>query len=474
MPIAAAAQQGPLPVTIQTGATVTLPAGANPSAVAVADFNQDRRPDVAVCEKGPGVAAIYLQSATGTFPAVLRTYPLGTAPTGLVAVRLDNDPNRPFADLVGLSGPSNRWTLLRNDLNGQATFSPPIIAPPAFGSGGCLSNAPQLLARYIDSDSYPDLAYTYDGSPCTIPDFRVEYQAYKGPNTLSRRYGFTTRYFTPSGISTADFDQDGLTDVVTADPANNRFWMAYATGDITYPTWNGDYYNFSSLGTRPTQVAAADVNRDSRPDVAVANSGSNEVTVFLNVGYGRFGSETAYSLSGSPRRLLLQDLNNDYLPELLVLTADNKLQIFQHTTQPGVARYGTPLVLSTGPDPVTLDLGDVNGDGIQDLVVACAGDNTVRTYLNTSLTTVTATASGRLSGLEVYPNPAREQLVIRGTGADNELLQATLLDGTGRVVKAVPLPAQHRTFPVADLPRGLYLLRLSSAQGTTTRRVVLE
>ena len=465
------AQQLPPTITFQAGAIIALPAGANPSAVAVADFNQDRRPDIAVCEKGPGVAAIYLQTSSGTFTAGPRTYDLGTAPTGLVAVKLDDDPNRPPADLVGLSGPSSRWTLLRNDLNGQATFTP-MAEAPSFGSS-VPSASPQLIKAFIDRDNYVDLAYTYDGRG-SAPDYRLEYSSYQGGNMLYRRVGFKPR-FVPSGIALADFDRDGYTDVVTTNPLTNTVWVVNANGLNGTASWDdAGGVILGSGGVLPTQVATGEVDHDNQPDIVVANSGSNAVTVFLNVGYFRFGSEVSYPLSGSPRRVLLKDINYDGYDDLIVITADNKLYIFQHTQQAGIPRYGTPRVLATGPDPVTLDYVDVDGDFYDDLVVGCAGDNTIRVYRNTTFTTVTAASPRQLFGVEVYPNPAKDQIVIRGAGATAQPLEATLIDRIGRTVLTTTLQPQHRTITVADLPRGLYLLRLSSAQGTTTKRIVLE
>ena len=464
------AQQASPPVTIQPGATVTLPAGTNPSAVAVADFDQDGRADIAVCEKGPGVAAIYLQTAGGTFPSVMATYSLGIAPTGLVAVRLDDASSRPAADLVGISGPSGRWTLLRNNLDGKATFTP-ASTQPYFGSSTPSAN-PQLVAAYIDGDRLVDFAYTYDGVG-SFADYRVEYTAYQGASSLPRRAGFMPR-FAPSGIAIADFDRDGLLDVATTNPLTNTFWVVTATplGPLQ-PNWDSGVDFFASSGVRPTQLAAGDINADSRPDLVVANSGSNTATVFLNLGGNRFGSEVSYALSGSPRRLLLKDLNRDGYDDLLVITADNKLQIFQHTGLTGIPRYGTPQTFATGADPVTLDYVDVDGDSNEDIVVSCAGDNTVRVFLNKTFTPVTGTAPRQLFGVEAYPNPARDQLVVRGGAA--QVLQATLIDRIGRTVLTTRITPQSQTIPVVDLPRGLYLLRLTDAQGSaTTKRIVLE
>jgi len=55
----ASAQRGPQ-VSPQAGAVIAFPAGAAPSALAIADFNQDFRRDIAVCQRGRGPVGVSL------------------------------------------------------------------------------------------------------------------------------------------------------------------------------------------------------------------------------------------------------------------------------------------------------------------------------------------------------------------------------------------------------------------------------
>src|SRR5437588_12271688 len=49
-----------------------------------------------------------------------------------------------------------------------------------------------------------------------------------------------------------------------------------------------------SAGTLPVAVAAADFNADGKIDFAVANFGSNNVSVYLNSGTGSFAAHISY------------------------------------------------------------------------------------------------------------------------------------------------------------------------------------
>ena len=55
-------------------------------------------------------------------------------------------------------------------------------------------------------------------------------------------------------------------------------------------------------GSDPVSVAAADLNGDGKPDLAVANDGDNTVSVLLNNGDGTFAAKVDYATGIEPRR----------------------------------------------------------------------------------------------------------------------------------------------------------------------------
>lgn len=84
-----------------------------------------------------------------------------------------------------------------------------------------------------------------------------------------------------------------------------------------------------------------------------------------------------------------------------------------------------------------------------------------------------ATRPTQLPGLHLYPNPARDQLQVSGTGASGA--QVTLLDLLGRpVLPTATLVDGHALALPATLPAGLYLVRVQTATGQRTERLVKE
>ncbi|CAF2094493.1 unnamed protein product, partial [Rotaria magnacalcarata] len=68
-----------------------------------------------------------------------------------------------------------------------------------------------------------------------------------------------------------------------------------------------------STGSSPDSLQAVHVNGYDKPDIIVANAGSNNVGVLLNTGNGTFSAQTTYSTgSGSaPYSVVAVDVNGD-------------------------------------------------------------------------------------------------------------------------------------------------------------------
>ena len=86
----------------------------------------------------------------------------------------------------------------------------------------------------------------------------------------------------------------------------------------------------------------------------------------------------------------------------------------------------------------------------------------------------TAVGAGqRLPGLVVFPNPARDQVAVRGAG--NGPVQASLHDLAGRLVLApATLPATQVMRLPAGLPAGMYVLKISTPAGSSTVHLLTE
>jgi hypothetical protein len=103
------------------------------------------------------------------------------------------------------------------------------------------------------------------------------------------------------------------------------------------------------------------------------------VWVLLGNGDGTFGAPTAFATGTHPISVAIGDLNGDGKPDLAV--ANNVSNSVSVLLGNGDGTFGTKTDFPTGSSPLQVAIGDVNGDGRPDLVVATYVDNTVSVLL---------------------------------------------------------------------------------------------
>ena len=171
----------------------------------------------------------------------------------------------------------------------------------------------------------------------------------------------------PAALALGDLNGDGRVDFAVANAATGTVSVFLQSA-----TTAGTFTLAATLrtgGLAPLDVAIGDLNQDGKPDLAVATSGSNAVMVFFQ-GATAADYPTALSLAlgGDPRAVAIADLNGDGRPDLAVATtADVVSVLFQNAT---AGTFASALDLPTGPRPVALRVADLNADGRLDLVTA--------------------------------------------------------------------------------------------------------
>ena len=138
-----------------------------------------------------------------------------------------------------------------------------------------------------------------------------------------------------------------------------------------------------AVGLRPTGVAIGDFNGDGKQDIAVCNSGSQSVTVFLGNGVGGFAAApgSPFQAGLTPMGIIVKDFNKDGKMDLAVANQNsNNVTVLLGDGAGGFAAApGSPFAV--GATPQFLATGDFNGDTIPDLAVSNASSNTVTVLL---------------------------------------------------------------------------------------------
>jgi VCBS repeat-containing protein len=222
------------------GAPATYATGAEPSSVAVADFNGDQRLDLVTANQGAGTVSVRLGGAGGTF-GPLANFPAGQDPTSVVAADFNGD-QRP--DLAVTDYSLGRVLVLVGGGNG--TFGLPKQVSTLVDSGPIASAVGDL-----NGDQDPDLviANQLAGNVSVLVGGANE--GFSGP------FNFTTGSG-PSSIAVRDFDGDNKLDLAVANVNSDNVSVLLNNTSVNQaPVANNDTY--STAEDTPRTVAAPGV-----------------------------------------------------------------------------------------------------------------------------------------------------------------------------------------------------------------------
>ncbi len=178
-------------------------------------------------------------------------------------------------------------------------------------------------------------------------------------------------------IVTDDFNNDGHADLATADLSNNTTTVLLGTGTGSFGAASHFSMDYVAIG-----VASGDFNNDGNPDLATANIGSNNVTVRLGTGTGSFDSRVNYSAGSLPYGITSADINEDGNDDLIVSnTASANISVLLATDS---GTFGAAINFAVGSTPHAATAAYLNTDSNLDIAVANYVSNNVSVLLNAS------------------------------------------------------------------------------------------
>jgi FG-GAP-like repeat/Bacterial Ig-like domain len=199
-----------------------------------------------------------------------------------------------------------------------------------------------------------------------------------------------------SPSETTDFNGDGITDLVTSNAMAGDLSILLGKGDGTFmPTQK------PQVGAKPRGVAVLDVDGDGDMDIVNTNSDDSTMSLLLNDGTGHFPTSQANGIvffdAGHGQRtvsteygLMTGDMNEDGIMDLVIgaqgLAGQNAGVVINTGNGDGTFSFASLAGPST--DGWQVSVGDLNKDGHEDVGTADNGKNTMTTLLGAGAASV--------------------------------------------------------------------------------------
>jgi Bacterial Ig-like domain (group 3)/FG-GAP-like repeat/FG-GAP repeat len=328
--------------------------------VAVADFNGNKTPDIAV-------------TVSATYPRLL----LGN---GAGQFTLGTDQNQSY----GSQPPSG--SLATGDFNGDGNpdlyeletteayqHGQPFIlfgeGNGTFATPSAISTGPALVA---------DL--TNNGRSDMVSQSGNSILALLGQTNETFTQVTTSLIYPTGGVAAVgNLNHDDIPDLLMFEPPSFRVWLGNGDGTFTE----------SNLVSDPSQqisvqsAAIADLNGDGNPDIVVVPYPNQlglplPLLIYYGNSDGTFQDAVSLPISHAYTQLVIADVNQDNKPDL-VLSDSAGIAVIENL---GGGNFAPEEHFVAGQEISGLSVVDVNGDGFPDIVAANAGGTTVAVLLN--------------------------------------------------------------------------------------------
>ncbi len=343
-------------------APLTEAVGDSPGrGIAVADFNGDSDPDLAVANHVTDNVSILL-GGTGANFGPKTDFAVGDYPDSIAVGDFNGDSDPDLA----VAGPGSSFPV-----------TPGYVAILMGGAGGSFggptifataNNPAGVALGDFNANADPDLAVANLNSSSVSVLMGGAGGSFGGPTNFATAAS-------PRSVAVGNFNGDSDPDLAVA--SFNTDTVSVLLGGA-----GGSFGAKTDVpaGDGPRSVAAGDFNDDGDPDLAVGNAITDTVSILPGAAGGSFGPKTDFP-AGDGQWVSVGTLNGDTFPDLALADLASGVSILRG--QPGGA-FRAPVSFPAGATASALALANFDGDGDVDLAVTNASTDTVSILRNTS------------------------------------------------------------------------------------------
>ena len=218
----------------------------------------------------------------------------------------------------------------------------------------------------------------------------------------------------PAAGGSGDFNGDGKPDLAIMSSETNSVYILLGNGDGTFTAATGS--PIFGVGTTPCNfndqpsncsMAVGDFDHNGTADLAVTSGGDNTVIILLGHGDGTFtpANGSPISVGTFPEAVRIGDFNSDGLLDLAVANAKDDTVSILLGNGDGTFTQASGSPISVGKFPFFLAVADFDGNGTADVAATNQGDNTVSILLGNGDGTFTQASGSPVPSGNYNPGP---------------------------------------------------------------------
>ncbi|MCA9284014.1 MAG: VCBS repeat-containing protein [Phycisphaerales bacterium] len=314
--------------------------------------------------------------AVGTFYEVVRAPSIDGSFAVAVAPLL---PGFRYVEVGVEFGKGNNVSFARiSELPAKVVLEPPVPSE--------LPAAPNALAvGLFDNDASPDAVVTVPtsfndgtGSPNGVVAILINDASEPGSPPTFKIAATAPTGVEPTAVGVGDVNGDGRPDVIVSNSGDGTVGVYLnqlgADGAGLQPG------QVIAVGGRPRGLAVADFNGDGVVDVVVANETKNTIDVLINDGRGTFEVAESLGAGEGPTGVNPGDLDNDKDLDIIAVNTGfatlageepkPSVSVYLNLASQKQSGFGPRIPYEVGQGASAVATGDLNGDGLPDSVSA--------------------------------------------------------------------------------------------------------
>jgi hypothetical protein len=329
-------------------------------------------------------SAGFTPSVGGTAQSLIPSeqFPVGQGPVAMVTADFRQIGDNDIAVLNQLDNTVS--ILLNQGLGATSQFTQATGSPISLGTAR--TQAPPVPAALAvgslnsSTDSFPDLLVTDPvGDTVTV---LLQNSTASGEFTIQAKTLGTGKE--PSAIAVGSFNQNinAFLGFVVTNFADNTLSVYNGNGDGTFTEVTGSPFALPTGATGPIAITVGDFNQDGKPDLAIVNQTSQNVTVLGGNGDGTFTqfAKSPLAVGKLPVSIASGSLSGSTGPALAVVNQEDQTVTVYLGNGDGtfVAASQSPLATDTTPTGVVI--ADFLQQSLGGIAVANTGAGTVTVF----------------------------------------------------------------------------------------------